>query len=329
MSAILSRGLFTKPKEGAERRFISLVKRDIAACGLRFERANQEVAWCDALRSISSSRGASEAPAFELPSPEFLEGCSIALEVCRTRAQLAIFRKGRLSQSVPSAERVGRRIKCLIYLNWQTTRILAGGFELASPMFNLRARDEYLGWRGASRLARSGALARAADLSLYFCNPQLSRARGSKLVALCALSAEVRQEFRRRYGQELRVVTSVCASGNHSPVLNRLGVGDLAFTKVGVTGATSLSHISRETIQAARVVCGRGSDSYVDPNVRALNTVADALRKVGLSRRDYIDVAPPRAIYVVKVFGARLPASAMLNHWRRRWMPKGASCLSL
>jgi hypothetical protein len=180
-----------------------------------------------------------------------------------------------------------------------------------------------LKWSGESKDERSRQLRQAADLSLYFATPNFAALRGTKLIVLCAFSNEVRLEFKRRYGDDLCFLTSICASGNHSPVLNRLDFGSARFRKVGHTGPTSLSHLSRETIKAARAVCGTESDTYLNPNVRALNTVVDAIRLVGLSRRDYVDVAPPRAVYVARLADEEHASlSALFVWWKKRWMVK-------
>jgi hypothetical protein len=68
------------------------------------------------------------------------------IEVCRTTADFAIHRYCRLSQSVPSGPRVGRRIAALIYDVGQCRRVLMGAVMLASPLYSVHARDEYFSW---------------------------------------------------------------------------------------------------------------------------------------------------------------------------------------
>jgi hypothetical protein len=309
-------------RDSAERDFVQLLERDISRVNLA-SLASTDNRWAGVLRRVSRPLPTVVTDLPDTSVPEDLQACSVRIEFCGTRRQLALFRMGRQSQSVPSSERVGRRIKALVYLSTASTKHLVGGFELSSSMFYLKDRDTYLDWRGLPKEQRVSELRKSADLSLYFATPSFATVRGAKLVTLCAISDEVRQEFQRRYGDELEVVSSICASGRHSPVLNRLAFGGLRFKKVGHTGGTSLSHLSRETIRAARVVCGRGSDAYMDSNVRALNTVVDAIRLVGLSRRQYVDVAPPRAIYVARLpRNEPAPSQALFQWWMERWVQK-------
>lgn len=301
--------------------FIDLLERDMARSGLSRSSEVSVVAWQSALRRPPSP--IEENQAFDGFTHDALNFGVARLEICSKRNELRLFRRGRESQSYPSAERVGRRIKALLFIDWAGRSALLGGLELASGMYYLRDRDSYLGWKCLSKPERAQQLRRVADLSLYFAVPGFSALRGAKFIALCALSTEVRSEFFKRYGEELHAITSICASGLHSPVLNRLGFGRARFNMVGRTGATSLSHLSRETIAAARALCERSSDAYQNPNVRALNTVSDALRMSGLSRRDYLDVAPPRAIYTVKLGHAPAPSiQTLFSYWKARWMAK-------
>lgn len=248
-----------------------------------------------------------ESPSSGVLGGAFISDAKISIRFCRTRADLALFREGRASQRFRSSERVGRRLKALVYLEHSGTRILAGGLELASSIFFLRARDRYLGWSGLSKHERAAHLRQAADLSLFFCNPRLARLRGAKLIAMCALSAEVQEEFQHRYGEPLRVVTSIAAGGPHSAVLNRTRVRNFEFRKVGCTGPTSISHLSRETVTLARQLSAWSSDAFADPDVRTLNLVAHVLRNLGMPRREFIDIAPQRAVYVARVGSSESP----------------------
>jgi hypothetical protein len=176
------------------------------------------------------------------------------VKICETDADHAIFRYAKLFQRVPTTNRVGRQVRCLVYDVGQTRSVLMGVFELTSGAYTLGSRDNYLNWSGGSRKAKKDkGLRRIMDLATVVALPPYNIFLGGKLIASLAFSDVVTRELRRRYRTDLLGVIATSATGLHCAILNRIGLrpGGL-FRRIGETSGYSTTGFNPSTLSAAR-----------------------------------------------------------------------------
>jgi Domain of unknown function (DUF4338) len=146
------------------------------------------------------------------------------IEICRTTADHELFRYGKLFQRIPTTNRVGRQIRCLVYDVGQEQKRLMGVFELTSGPYTMGARDAHLKWSGMNRKkVKDRGLRRVMDLATVIAIPPYNILLGGKLIASLAFSDVVAKEVRRRYRSELLGVVATSATGLHCAILNRIG----------------------------------------------------------------------------------------------------------
>jgi len=204
----------------------------------RRERQLAERAWLDAHRAAVLTR--------------FAEACEVdpgkikpvLVPVTSGTPDADLFRAATLLWSIPVSRGYGRRMRFLV--RDEANGKLIGIFALGDPVFNLKDRDEWIGWDVAARRQRISSV-----MDLYICGavPPYNFLLGSKLVASLATSQEVVDRFRQRYsGQrgiisglvkpaELLVITTTSALGRSS-LYNRLRLPTepaTAFDEIGYT----------------------------------------------------------------------------------------------
>ena len=121
-------------------------------------------------------------------SPELVEARSDARS-----GQL--FRFASLLWSIPVSQGYGRRLRYLV--KDRSNGKLIGIFALGDPVFNLRVRDEWIGWNQADRRER---LVNLMDAYVVGAVPPYGSLLGGKLVASLIASQEVGSKFQERYG---------------------------------------------------------------------------------------------------------------------------------
>jgi hypothetical protein len=143
-----------------------------------------------------------------------------------------LFRFACLLWSVPVSRGYGRRMRFLV--RDRSNGRLIGLFALNDPVFNLRARDEWIGWNVNDRRSR---LVNVLDAYAVGAVPPYSQLLGGKLVAALMGSAEVCADFARRYAKsvgrisqehkhpKLLLITVTSALGRSS-LYNRLRLVD-------------------------------------------------------------------------------------------------------
>ena len=89
----------------------------------------------------------------------------------------------------------GRRLRYLV--KDRANGKLIGIFALGDPVFNLRVRDEWIGWNQAERRER---LVNLMDAYVVGAVPPYAGLLGGKLVASLIASKEVGKKFQERYG---------------------------------------------------------------------------------------------------------------------------------
>jgi hypothetical protein len=210
-----------------------------------------------------------------------------------------LFRLATLLWSVPVSKGYGRRMRYLV--RDRSNGKLIGIFGLTDPVFNLRARDEWIGWDVHQRRA---ALVHVMDAYVVGAVPPYSSLLGGKLVTSLIGSAEVGEAFAKRYAEtrgqiskqhkaaRLVSVTVTSALGRSS-LYNRLKLRSqddgpsrilVDLIRVGSTVGYGHFHLSEALFgQLRRVVKDKGHD-YADghqygdgPNWRI------RLARVGLS----------------------------------------------
>lgn len=236
------------------------------------------------------------------------------LVVCQSRADHDVFSYAKLSQSVPSAARAGRRLRLLIVDDGEPREALIGVVELASPVYTLACRDKAFGWHGqSSKEQRADGLRRVMDLSTCLALPPYSTLRAGKLLAMLAASDAVTSIFEERYGDRLAAITATCATGLHYPHLNRLNIrrGGL-YSRVGATAGYSTCMFSGETFTAARrLVQGDAPAAAFGPkHMKGLRLLRSGLRACGLDDEIVLRTGVPKGVYVCDVTGDGIDALA-------------------
>lgn len=154
----------------------------------------------------------------------------------------ALFRLSTLLWSIPVSPGYGRRMRFLV--RDRSNGKLMGIFALADPVFNLHARDMWIGWTTDDRRQR---LVNVMDAHVVGAVPPYSHLLGGKVVASLMTSQEVCDLFAAKYGEsqgiisgkhkhaQLALVTVTSALGRSS-LYNRLKLpGMMEFRRVGMT----------------------------------------------------------------------------------------------
>ena len=205
----------------------------------------------------------------------------------------ALFRLAALSWSIPVSAGFGRRMR---YLVWdQHNEKLIGLIALGDPVFNLKARDDHIGWDSEARRHR---LVNILDAYVLGAVPPYNSLLCGKLVACLVRTDEVRRDFQLKYGHttgiisqkakraKLVMVTTSSALGRSS-VYNRLKInGDVYFRSIGYTGGWGHFHVPDNLFWDLREYLRSISHKYVDgykfgegPNwrLRTIRAALDAL----------------------------------------------------
>ena len=277
-----------------------------------------------------------------------LERISIRLELIDQQCwQSDLFRFASLLWSVPVSYGFGRRMR---YLVWDdNTKKLVGLFALGDPVFNLRARDAWVGWNAADRGKR---LVHMMDGYVIGAVPPFNQLLGGKLVAALMRTKEIVREFRERYGNStgiisgdaksahLVAITTTSALGKSS-VYNRLRLdGKTYLTPLGYTSGFGHFHFPQNLFEEMRAYLKARKHAYADnhgfgegPNWR-LRTIREALKQLeldpalvrhGLSREVFICCLADNALAMLQgkrkrpkydsLLGIAEVAQRALNRW--------------
>ena len=232
-----------------------------------------------------------------------------------------LFRFATLQWSIPVSQGYGRRLRFLV--KDRSNGKLIGLFALGDPVFNLRARDKWIGWDQAGRRER---LVNVMDAYVVGAVPPYSILLGGKLVTSLMASKEVSEVFDERYGDRkgtisgtqknarLALITVTSALGKSS-MYNRLKLfandenrADnppvVELRKIGATTGYGHFQISDELFSKLRELLRDAEHPYVDghkfgngPNWRLrllraglefLELNADHALKHGIQREVYV-----------------------------------------
>jgi hypothetical protein len=209
--------------------------------------------------------------------------------------QSDLFRLASMLWSIPVSQGFGRRLRFLVWDRRNDK--LIGLFALGDPVFNLRARDEEIGWSGARR---ADALVNVLDAYVVGAVPPYNKLLAGKLVASLIPSREIVSVFSRRYrdtsgiisgkkkGAQLVAVTTTSALGRSS-LYNRLKLeGRMIFEPIGFTTGYGHFHIPDRLFNDMRVMLELRGERYASnhgygegPNWK-LRTVRRALEILGM-----------------------------------------------
>lgn len=222
----------------------------------------------------------------------------VAPELVRVRAGTAeadLFRMATLLWSVPVSSGFGRRLRFLVR-DKQNGKLI-GIFGLTDPVFNLAARDDWIGWSVDDRRKH---LVRVMDAYVLGAVPPYAQLLGGKLVAALTTSAEVLKAHERQYrGTEsviteeikpskLVLLTTTSALGRSS-LYNRLRIpAGATFHRIGTTEGFGHFHLSghvferlRGHLEAIQHPYASGHRFGMGPNWR-MRVLRTALKSIGL-----------------------------------------------
>lgn len=264
----------------------------------------------------------------------------------------ALFRLATLWWSVPVSHGYGRRFRVLVFD--RSNNKLLGLLGLTDPVFNLRTRDNWVGWDVRTREKR---LAHVMDAFVLGAVPPYNCLLGAKFVALLAASDFIRKVVKERYGKarsiilrrkfdgRLAMVTATSALGRSS-IYNRLRHNGVeVFQPVGFTEGFGHFHLANGTFEKLRQYMKACRDPEIDryrfgsgPNYRMrvarkslehLGLPADLLRH-GVKRAVYVAPLAANTAAFLRGEAKRLrwygrPLEEIVTHWRERWLLPRAS----
>ena len=171
----------------------------------------------------------------------------------------ALFRLASLLWSAPVSRGFGRRIRFLV--RDERSGALLGLIGLTDPVFNLKARDDAVGWTGEMRRHR---LVHVMDAFVLGAVPPFNAILGGKLIACLLRTRDVKAAFDLKYGHRpglisktqkdarLTAVTTASALGRSS-VYNRLSIsGRIYLESLGYSSGFGHFHVPENVFQALR-----------------------------------------------------------------------------
>jgi hypothetical protein len=207
-----------------------------------------------------------------------------------------LFRYACLHWSIPVSAGYGRRLRFLV-LDKSNGKLI-GLFGLGDPVYAMKARDDWIGW---DREAKKERLYHVMDAYVLGAVPPYSSLLCGKLVAMLALSNEVRRAFRRKYGghvslisQQVRpphlaLLTTTSALGRSS-IYNRIRLNGFDYWQsVGFTSGWGDFHFSNGVYHYIRAYaemrCKATAkhDAWGDGFRNKREVVRKCLAKIGLS----------------------------------------------
>jgi len=170
-----------------------------------------------------------------------------------------LFRLASLTWSVPVSQGYGRRMRFLV---WDSSNgKLMGLIALGDPVFNLRVRDQRIGWTAAGREKR---LVNVMDAYVLGALPPYSHLLGGKLVACLTRSREIRDCFSRKYAERKSIIAgkkkhaalgliTTSSSLGRSSIYNRLKLNGVSyFDPIGYTNGWGHFHIPAQLFAEMR-----------------------------------------------------------------------------
>jgi hypothetical protein len=234
------------------------------------------------------------------------------VEVKSNTSESRLFRLACLLWSVPVSQGFGRRLRFLV--RDRQNGCLIGLFALGDPVFNLSARDSWVGWTHRDRSER---LVHVMDAYVVGAMPPYSLLIGGKLVAALMGSSEVKAAYERKYlgrkavisGAENRarlvLLTTTSALGKSS-IYNRLNVPNgPRFVRIGATKGFGHFHLSGQVFDSLRSYLEELGHPYASghqfgmgPNWK-IRVARTALEKLGIDGNAVLKHGIEREVYAI------------------------------
>ncbi|MDE0100585.1 MAG: DUF4338 domain-containing protein [Truepera sp.] len=234
------------------------------------------------------------------------------VEVRPESLESRLFRFACLLWSIPVSQGFGRRIRFLV--RDRQNGCLIGLFALGDPVFNLHARDNWIGWTHEDRRDR---LVHVMDAYVVGAVPPYSQLIGGKLVAALMASTEVKQVYERKYmGRQtviskkenrarLVLLTTTSALGRSS-IYNRLSLPNCPqFLRIGVTKGFGHFHLSGPIFESLRGYLAAMGHPYASghrfgmgPNWK-IRVARTALEKIGIDGNAILKHGIEREVYAI------------------------------
>lgn len=234
------------------------------------------------------------------------------VEVKAQTPESRLFRLACLLWSVPVSQGFGRRLRFLV--RDRQNGCLIGLFAIGDPVFNLSARDTWVGWTHGDRSQR---LVHVMDAYVVGALPPYSMLIGGKLVAALMGSDEVKSAYERKYlgmravisGVEKRarlvLLTTTSALGRSS-IYNRLAIPDgPQFLRLGSTRGFGHFHLAGEVFESLRAHLEAAGHPYASGNkfgmgpnwkIRVART---ALESLGIDGNAILKHGIEREVYAI------------------------------
>jgi hypothetical protein len=265
-----------------------------------------------------------------------------------------LFRYASLHWSIPVSSGYGRRLRFLVMD--ESNGKLIGLFGLGDPVYALRARDDWIGWESE---AKRNNLYHVMDAYVLGAVPPYAGLLCGKLVAMLALSNEVRRAFRRRYlnrtsrirrkrrSPHLVLLTTTSALGRSS-LYNRLrlegrdywgsvgftqGYGEFQFSNGLYTDIRAFAERScQPTARKSRWGTGFRSRREVIKKALPSLGLSSELRNHGIQRQIFVAPLGERALEYLRGERSRpyfydWPAGELSRAFLKRWLiPRAERC---
>lgn len=208
-----------------------------------------------------------------------------------------LFRFASLSWQVPVSEGYGRRMRFLVWDD--SNNKLIGIFALGDAVFNLRVRDEHIGW---SSNQRAVSLVNLMDAYVLGAVPPYNMLLGGKLIACLIRTEEVIKAFRVKYKDSVGIISgkkrdphllavTTTSSLGRSSIYNRLKIGSTQyFSSLGYTSGWGHFHFPDDLFDEMKSFLINKNDGYAEsfafgegPNWR-LRTIKRVLHALNLGQ---------------------------------------------
>jgi hypothetical protein len=252
------------------------------------------------------------------------------IEVVSGSEDERLFRYATLHWSIPVSTGYGRRLRFLV--KDEQNGKLIGIIGLGDPVFALGARDNWIGW---DRLTLGENLRYVMDAFALGAVPPYSHLLCGKLVAMLAVSNDVKDAFRRKYQNNqsliqqkesdarLALITTTSALGRSS-IYNRLRLDNrLLYQRVGFTRGSGEFHFSNGLYGAISEYATRyciptaKQESWGTGFRNRREVVRKCLSKVGLSSK-WMYHGVEREVFVVPL-AINTREFLRGEHTRLRW----------
>lgn len=256
------------------------------------ERVGTQQVWVDSHLNMLKEYCRHDLPKQYIPK-------SLRFVMCREQWHHDLWRIVKLTHwSMPPNEYVGRRKRILVF----DGDFLVGLIGLASSIWGLTARDQWIGWDVIQKTERINYVVDAYVLGAI--PPYNGKYRGSKLLAYLSASDEIRQIWQQEYGSAPAAVVTTTLFG-HSAVLNRVKHNDTKLWQhLGYTRGLGTMHFSLRTMTLAKEFLGESAIVVPDritsgPNWK-LRLMRTAIETAGLRAKEYLDHGYRRGIYLME-----------------------------